>query len=247
MKKMIVLFALIGLSIAQVWSQEKEDRNFRIPLIGEKAPTFTAETTNGSLTFPDDFGRNWKILFSHPADFTPVCSSELMELANLQEEFAKKNVKIAIISTDELTNHLRWKKDLEGITYKGRPTPKIKFPLIDDNARVVSKLYGMIHAATNTTKDVRGVFIIDPDNIIQMIYFYPMSIGRNTEELLRTITALQATAADKNLATPADWKYGTDFLIKAPPVADQSTENVPDGYYKLAWFMWFQKVKEAKQ
>jgi peroxiredoxin 2/4 len=246
MKKMIVLITLIGLSITQAWPQEKEDRNFRIPLIGEKAPSFTAETTNGSVTFPDDFGRNWKILFSHPADFTPVCSSELMELANLQEEFGRLNVKIAVISTDELSNHLKWKKDLEGITYKGRPTPKIKFPFIEDNTRAISKLYGMIHASTNTTKDVRGVFIIDPDNVIQMLYFYPMSVGRNTAELLRTIAALQTTAADKNLATPADWIPGSDLLLKAPPVTDQSTENVPDGYYKLAWFMWFQKAKTIK-
>ncbi len=245
MKKIIVLVALIGLSVSQVWSQEKEDRNFRIPLIGEKAPSFVAESTNGPLTFPSDFGRSWKILFSHPQDFTPVCSSELLELAYLQKEFDKLNVKLAVISTDELARHFDWKKALENITYKGRPAQKIKFPLIEDKTLAIAKMYGMIHEATNTTRDVRGVFIIDPDDIIQAIYFYPMSVGRSTEELLRTVTALQ-TVTDKKHAAPADWKAGNDLLIIAPPVADQSTENVPDGFYKLSWFMWFEKAKEHK-
>lgn len=242
MKKIILLVALVTVSLTQVWSQEKEDRNFRIPLIGEKAPSFSAESTNGLVNFPDDYGRNWKILFSHPQDFTPVCSSELLELAYLQKEFDKLNVKLAVISTDDLDRHLLWKKALEGIVYKGRSAQKIKFPLIDDKSLAVSKTYGMIHAETNTTRDVRGVFIIDPDNRIQMIYFYPMSVGRSTEELIRTVKALQATSA-KNILTPADWKAGDDLLILVPPVTDQATENVPDGYYKLAWFMWFQKAK----
>jgi len=242
MKKIIVLVALVTVSLTQVWSQEKEDRNFRIPLIGEKAPSFSAESTNGLVNFPDDYGRNWKILFSHPQDFTPVCSSELLELAYLQKEFDKLNVKLAVISTDDLDRHILWKKALEGIVYKGRPVQKIKYPLIDDKSLAASKMYGMIHAETNTTKDVRGVFIIDPDNRIQMIYFYPMSVGRNTDELIRTVKALQATTV-KNVATPANWKEGEDILIPVPPVTDQSTENVPDGYYKLAWFMWFQKAK----
>ena len=242
MKKMIFLIALVGLSMTQVWSQEKENRNFRIPLIGEKAPSFTAESTNGTVTFPDDYGRKWKILFSHPQDFTPVCSSELLELAYLQKEFDKLGVKIAVISTDDIESHKQWKKALEGVSYKGRPLQVIKFPLIDDVSHSVSKLYGMIHATTSTTKDVRGVFIINPDNVIEMIYFYPMSIGRNTEELIRSVTALQTTNGTKYL-TPADWKAGNDLMITVPPVTDQSTENVPDGFYKLAWFMWYEKAK----
>jgi peroxiredoxin 2/4 len=245
MKKMIVLIALIGISMSTAWSQEKENRNFRIPLIGEKAPTFTAESTNGPITFPDDFGRNWKILFSHPQDFTPVCSSELLELAYLQKEFDKLGVKIAVVSTDELDRHVQWKKALEEITYKGRPAQKIKFPLIEDKSLVVSKMYGMIHEATNTTKDVRGVFIIDPDDVIQAIYFYPMAVGRSTEELLRMVAALQ-TVADKKHAAPSDWKPGNDLIIITPPVTDQRTENVPDGFYKLSWFMWFEKAKGMK-
>jgi peroxiredoxin 2/4 len=245
MRKMIVLLAMIGFSLSTAWSQEKADRNFRIPLIGEKAPSFTAESTNGPITFPDDYGRNWKILFSHPQDFTPVCSTELLELAYLQNEFDKMGVKLAVVSTDVLDRHVQWKKALEGITYKGRPAPKIKFPLIDDKSLVVSKMYGMIHEATNTTRDVRGVFIIDPDDIVQAIYFYPMNIGRSTEELVRTVAALQAVS-DKKHSAPADWKPGNDLIIMTPPVTDQSTENVPDGFYKIAWFVWFEKAKGTK-
>ncbi len=242
MKKLVVLIAMVLIPISTLWSQEKADRNFRIPLIGEKAPSFTAESTNGPITFPDDFGGKWKILFSHPQDFTPVCSSELLELAYLQKEFDKMDVKIAVVSTDELDRHVQWKKALEEITYKGRPAQKIKFPLIEDKSLVVSKMYGMIHEATNNTKDVRGVFIIDPDDVIQAIYFYPMSVGRNSEELLRTVAALQKVS-DKKHATPSDWKPGNDLIIITPPVTDQRTENVPDGFYRLAWFMWFEKAK----
>jgi len=243
MKKMIVLIALIGISISTAWSQEKDNRNYRIPLIGEKAPSFTAESTNGPITFPDDFGGKWKILFSHPQDFTPVCSSELLELAYLQKEFDRLGVKMAVVSTDVLDRHVQWKKALEDIAYKGRPAQKIKFPLIEDKSLVISKMYGMIHEATNTTKDVRGVFIIDPDDVIQAIYFYPMSVGRNSEELLRTVEALQKVS-DKKYATPSDWKPGNDLIIITPPVTDQRTENVPDGFYKLSWFMWFEKAKK---
>ena len=245
MKKMIVLIALIAISMSTAWSQEKEDKNYRIPLIGEKAPSFSAESTNGPITFPDDFGGSWKILFSHPQDFTPVCSTELLELAYLQKEFDKMGVKIAVMSTDELNRHVQWKKALEEISYKGRPAQKIKFPLIEDKSLAASRMYGMIHDATNTTKDVRGVFIISPDNIVEAIYFYPMSVGRNTQEILRTVSALQAVADNKH-AAPSDWTPGNDLIIKTPPVTDQSTENVPDGFYKLSWFLWFEKAKGAK-
>ena len=246
MKRMFLLLTVLGISAGLVWSQEKkEDRNFRIPLIGEKAPSFTAESTNGLLNFPADYGRNWKILFSHPQDFTPVCSSELLELANLQKEFDKLNVKIAVVSTDPLDSHIQWKKALEDIEYKGRLPQKIKFPLIDDENLAISKEYGMIMPANNSTRAVRGVFIIDPDNVIQSIYFYPMSVGRSSEELLRTVAALQATAGNKHM-TPSDWIAGNDLLITTPPVTDQRPENVPDGFYRLAWFMWFEKSKTPK-
>ncbi len=251
--KRILLFVVLLLSVTQLWSQgelvpatkeqSKEDRNFRIPLIGEQAPTFTAESTNGIINFPGDFGRKWKILFSHPQDFTPVCTSEILELANLQSEFDKLGVKVVVVSTDALATHVQWKKAMEGLSYKEREPVKIKFPLVDDQSLVISKEYGMIHAASNTTKSVRGVFIIDPDNVIQAIYFYPSSVGRNTDEIVRMITALETTSADK-VMTPANWKAGNDVLIPFPPKTDPANpEAVPAGYYNLAWFMWYKKAK----
>lgn len=222
---------------------QKESRNFRIPLIGEKAPSFTAEATTGTVNFPADFGRNWKVLFSHPQDFTPVCSSEILELANLQSEFDKLGVKLVVVSADPLGTHNDWKKALETINFKGRTPVKIKFPLVDDQNLVVSKMYGMIHAPSNTTRDVRGVFIIDPDNTIQAIYFYPVTVGRSTDELLRTITALQTVAKNKVL-TPADWKAGNDVLIPYLPKAGDDTKatvNTGD-IYNVAWFMTYKKL-----
>jgi peroxiredoxin 2/4 len=245
MKKLLV-FVLITFSVTQLWSQNqvekpKEDRNFRIPLIGESAPSFTAESTNGVINFPEDFGNKWKILFSHPQDFTPVCSTEILELANLQDEFDKLGVKIVVVSTDPLDTHVQWKKALEGINFKNRENVKIKFPLVDDDNLDISKKYGMIHSASNTTRAVRGVFIIDPKNIVQAIYFYPTSVGRSTDELLRMVTALETTTADK-VMTPANWKAGTDVLSPIPPKVDGNQEAPASGYYNIAWFMWYKKA-----
>ncbi|MDX9728009.1 MAG: redoxin domain-containing protein [Bacteroidales bacterium] len=241
MKKIVLLAATVLLSSALLTAQADGDKDYRIPLIGEKAPSFSAKSTNGDMVFPDDFGSRWKILFAHPQDFTPVCSSELLELAHLQKDFDKLGVKLAVISTSTLENHVLWKKALEEVSYKGQPATKIKFPLIDDDNRMISRQYGMIHPSISGTKSVRGVFIIDPDNVIQAIYFYPMNVGRSSEELLRSVIALQT--ADDVLMTPSDWKAGEDLMVAVPPVTDQRTENVPDGFYKLAWFMWFEKAK----
>jgi peroxiredoxin 2/4 len=249
--KKLLMFSVLVFSVAQVWAQDElveiqqkasqEDRKFRIPLIGEAAPSFTAESTKGIVNFPADYGRKWKILFSHPQDFTPVCSSELLELANLQGEFDKLGVKLVVISTDQLETHSQWIKALQSLDYKGRAPVNIKFPLVGDDKLVVSKKYGMIHSATNSTKDVRGVFIIDPDDIIRAFYFYPMNVGRNTEELLRTVSALQATAQG-GLATPADWKSGDDILVTVhPKYTDESLKALPDNYYQLSWFMMYKK------
>ena len=245
--KKTFLFLVIVFSVTQAWSQNSantklEDRNFRIPLIGETAPSFRAKTTTGVLNFPKDYGKDWKILFSHPADFTPVCTSEILELANLQNEFEKLGVKIAIISADPVETHLQWVKAMEDLNYKDRSGVKIKFPIIEDEDLTISKKYGMIHPETNSTKAVRGVFIVDPNDNIAAIYFYPMNVGRNTDELIRMVTALQATSKE-NVMTPANWKAGNDLLISVPPKSDPDNANaVPAGYYNLAWFMWYKKA-----
>jgi peroxiredoxin 2/4 len=255
MKKLMIVI-LIVFSVTKLWSQDPnsfstffdepkpvEDRNFKIPLIGDTAPSFTAESTNGQIKFPSDFGSSWKILFSHPQDFTPVCSTELIELANLQSEFDKMNVKLIAISTDRLDTHEQWKKAMEGLLYKNQKTVNITFPLVADVDLSVSKKYGMIHPESNTTRDVRGVFIIDPKNTIRAIYFYPKEVGRNTDELLRMITALEKTSSEK-VMTPAKWKAGDDVLIPTIPRTGATQEELASqGIYNLSWFMWYKKAQ----
>jgi peroxiredoxin 2/4 len=256
MKKSL-LFIVLAFSLTQLYSQNasksssskepKEDRNFKIPLIGEHAPSFTAESTNGTITFPSDFGRKWKILFSHPQDFTPVCSTEILELARLQGEFDKLGVKIAVISTDPLDSHRQWKKSLEELDLNHEGPVAIKFPLIADEDIVIAKQYGMIHPESNSTKSVRGVFIIDPDNIIQAIYFYPSNVGRSTDELMRTLTALETSAAQSTsgskVLTPVNWCPGKDLLVSIPPKTDASkSADVPSGFYSPIWYLWFKKA-----
>jgi len=163
-------------------------------------------------------------------------------LAYLQNEFDKLGVKLVIVSTDGLDTHVQWKKSLESLNLNNRGLVKIKFPLVDDKDKSIAKKYGMIHAATNSTQAVRGVFIIDPDNIVQAIYFYPRSVGRNTDELLRTITALQTTSLDK-VMTPVNWKAGNDLLVPIPPKTDaNSTNAIPNGYYSPIWYLIYKKA-----
>lgn len=243
--KKLFFFLVIVSSATTVWSQQKtEDRNFRIPLIGEIAPSFTAESTSGVINFPEDYGRYWKVLFSHPQDFTPVCSSEILELANLQQEFDKLGTKLVVISTDPLDTHVQWKKALEELSFKGRTPVKIRFPLVDDEYLSVSKKYGMIHATSNSTKAVRGVFVIDPQNVVQAVYFYPEKVGRSTDELLRTVTALQTVQKDYVL-TPADWRAGSDVLIPFVPKSNEKKETgVLADVNQVSWFMTYKKLEK---
>lgn len=215
----------------------------KIPLIGSKAPSFTSQSTNGKITFPESFGSNWKILFSHPQDFTPVCTSELLELAFMQTDFDKLGVKMAVISTDELKIHHLWKAHIEDLDYKNRGQQKIHFPILDDSKAEASKLYGMLHEPVSTNRDIRGVFIIDSRNIIRSVNFYPMEIGRNIDEILRTVAALQ-TADESKVLTPANWNEGDDVLIPHFPYTSEQLANDPEiknNYYSVGDRLWFQK------
>ena len=236
MKTKIALFSVFIFSATGLWSQDNSDS--RIPLIGSQAPSFTAKTTNGELTFPGDYSSNWKILFSHPKDFTPVCSSEILELAQRQEEFSKLGVKIVVLSTDTLYQHKSWVSTLDTLRYKGRTPVAIKFPLVDDNTKYISKLYGMLHNPVSTTKDVRGVFIIDPKNKIRAIFFYPSEVGRNFDELERTIVALQMSDKE-HVMTPANWKPGEDVFL---PYQTKESKVDPNVYY-IAPFMLAKKMQ----
>lgn len=216
-------------------------RNFRIPLIGEEAPSFTANSTSGLINFPSDFGSNWKLILCHPMDFTPVCSTEIIELAALQDKFKKLGVSILTVSTDPIETHKQWKATLERIRYKNYPLQMINFPIVDDASLVIAKLYGMIHMESDDSRDVRGVFIIDPDNKIRAELFYPQEVGRNMDEIIRTIVALQTTERN-DVMTPANWENGHDVLIPFPAKTDMSLMNKESGkYYQVSWFMIFKK------
>jgi peroxiredoxin 2/4 len=215
----------------------------KIPLIGSKAPSFTSQSTNGKITFPESFGSNWKILFSHPQDFTPVCTSELLELAYMHDDFEELGVKMAVISTDELKIHHLWKAHIEDLNYKNRGQQKIHFPILDDHKAEASKLYGMLHEPVSTNRDIRGVFIIDSRNIIRSVNFYPMEIGRNIDEILRTVSALQ-TADEAKVLTPANWNIGDDVLIPHFPYTAEQVANDPEiknNYYNVGDRLWFRK------
>lgn len=242
MKKNLILIVFL---FAGLMTMEAGNRNSsEIPLIGSAAPAFTAETTDGTLQFPGDFGKSWKILFSHPGDFTPVCTHEIMHLAKMQERFKSLDVKIAVVSTDSKEAHLHWKLSMEEIMNKGREPVKIRFPLIDDSKVMISKLYGMLHEPVSTTKDVRGVFIISPENLVEATFFYPMSVGRNMDEILRTVQALQIAKTSK-LYTPTNWNPGDDLLVPYHPYTDKELSENPDllrEFYNVGSFLWYKKA-----
>jgi thioredoxin-dependent peroxiredoxin len=175
--------------------------------LGDTAPNFTATTTVGEIDFYEYLGNGWGILFSHPADFTPVCTTELGKTALLQEEFAKRNVKVLAVSVDPLDKHHGWVNDINE-TQKC----EVNFPLIADSNRTVSNLYGMIHPNASETFTVRSLFVIGPDKKIKLMITYPASTGRNFVEVLRVVDSLQLTA-NYSVATPADWKHGEDVIV----------------------------------
>ncbi len=190
MKIRLFIFISIVLSPNVLWSQNKSGSS--IPMIGDDAPAFIAESTAGMLSFPADFGEHWKILFSHPRDFTPVCTSEILELASMQDEFASLGTDLIVISTDFLKSHYQWIKELESIKYRKVEPVKINFPLVADDHFVISKKYGMMHQSASSTQTVRGVFFINPVNKIAAVVFYPMNIGRNFEDIKSTLLALKS-------------------------------------------------------
>src|SRR4051812_228365 len=181
--------------------------------LGDEAPDFTAETTDGTINFYDYLGDGWGILFSHPKDFTPVCTTELGRVAKLKPEFDKRNTKVIGLSVDPLNSHHDWAKDIEETQ-----GAKLNFPLIADPDRKVANAYDMIHPNANDNFTVRSVFVIGPDKKVKLTLTYPASTGRNFDELLRVIDSLQLTAKHK-VATPADWKHGEDVII-VPSIND---------------------------
>ncbi len=211
--------------------------------IGMNAPEFIAQSTQGKINFPADYFNKWKVLFSHPADFTPVCTSEIIALADKQEEFKWLNAALIVISTDGLNSHIEWVKSMEGISRAGKSEIKINFPLVSDVDLTVVKKYNMMHQDSTDRRSVRSVVIIDPDNKVRAFFVYPDNIGRSIDEILRTLKALQIADKD-NVLTPANWQIGKDVLLHAPESMKDSEklrlQNKPE-LYSLTWYMWYKK------
>jgi len=194
-----------------------------MPRIGDPAPSFTATTTQGDISFPSDYVGRWVILFSHPADFTPVCTSEFMTFASMQKEFAAYNTELVGLSVDGLYSHIAWLRTIKDkIAFRDMRDVEVTFPLIDDVSMEIAQKYGMIMPGEDSTKAVRAVFVIDPKAVIRAIIYYPLSLGRNFDELLRVVKALQ-TADHFEVATPADWRPGDAVIV--PPAGSCGTAN----------------------
>lgn len=225
--------------------QNQEQEVVTMPRIGDKAPVFKAITTQGEINFPADFSGSWVILFSHPADFTPVCTSEFMAFATLEKQFNKANCKLIGLSIDGLYSHIAWLRTIkEKIEYKGMKNVEVNFPLIEDITMNVAKKYGMVMPGESSTKAVRAVFVIDPKGIIRTIIYYPLSLGRNFDELYRVILALQ-TADEFNIATPADWRPGDDVIISPAGscgTAKDRMDGKEEGLDCKDWFFCTKKL-----
>ena len=191
--------------------------------LGDQAPNFRAQTTEGEIDFHEYLGNGWGVLFSHPADYTPVCTTELGRTAQLKEEFAKRNVKVLAVSVDPLDKHFGWRNDINETQ-----ACNVDFPIVADESREVATLYDMIHPNASATATVRSLFVIAPDKLVKLMIVYPASTGRNFHEVLRVIDSLQLTSKH-SLATPADWKQGDDAIVVPAVSTEDAIKKFPKG------------------
>lgn len=215
----------------------------KMPLIGDDAPAFEAVTTQGVIHFPQDFAGKWIILFSHPADFTPVCTTEFMTFASMLEEFDALNTQLIGLSVDSLYSHIAWLRKIQELKWKDKEHLEVTFPLIEDIRMEIAHRYGMIQPGASTTQAVRAVFVIDPSAKVRAILYYPLSTGRNFDEIKRLVQALQKADADQ-CATPADWRPGDDVIIPTAGscgTARERMENQSGDQYCLDWFLCFRR------
>lgn len=210
-----------------------------MPRIGDPAPEFTAATTRGDINFPGDYQGKWVILFSHPADFTPVCTTEFITFAAMREQFRSYNTELVGLSVDGLYSHIAWLRTIkERIAFRDFRGIDVEFPLIDDVSMDVARKYGMIMPNEDSTKAVRAVFVVDPNGTIRAMVYYPLSVGRNFDELLRLVKALQTTD-HFGVATPADWRPGDPVILPAPDSVDAAKQRMAadaDGTTCQDWF-----------
>ncbi|MDD3822676.1 MAG: peroxiredoxin [Sphaerochaetaceae bacterium] len=224
----------------------EETKRNQMPLIGDSAPEFSAVTTQGKINFPADYKGKWVILFSHPADFTPVCTTEFMTFASMQDDFKALDTELIGLSVDSLYAHIAWLRKIKELEWKGMKDVEVTFPLIEDIKMDVANKFGMIQPSQSNTQAVRAVFVIDPKGIIRTILYYPLTTGRNFDEIKRIILALQKADADQ-VATPADWRPGDDVIVPTAGscgTAKERMESKSDDTYCLDWFMCFKREKK---
>ena len=225
--------------------QENVNEN-RMPLIGDPAPSFKAVTTQGVINFPEDYAGKWVVLFSHPADFTPVCTTEFMTFASMTDQFKALNTELIGLSVDSLYAHIAWLRKIQELEWNGKKNIEVTFPLIEDIRMEVANKFGMIQPNQSNTQAVRAVFIIDPEAKIRTILYYPLTTGRNFDEIVRIIQALQKADKD-SVATPADWRPGDDVIVPTAGscgTAKERMESQDENQYCLDWFMCFKKEKK---
>lgn len=222
---------------------------YSMPRIGDKAPEFRAQTTQGPINFPTDYNGKWKILFSHPADFTPVCTSEFMTFGKMTSQFEALNTQLVGLSVDGLQSHIAWLRTIrEKIDWKGMEHVEVRFPLVVDITMEVAKMYGMIQPGESSTAAVRAVFFIDPSNTIRTIMYYPLSLGRNFDEIKRVLIGLQTIDAF-GVALPADWREGDEVIV--PPagscgVAKERMEGADPTLHCYDWFFCTRQITKEQ-
>lgn len=208
--------------------ENQNQETYAMPRIGDRAPSFHAITTQGEINFPEDYRGKWAILFSHPADFTPVCTSEFMTFASMEQKFNDANCDLVGLSVDGLYSHIAWLRTIkEKIEFNGMKDIEVKFPLIEDISMNVAKKYGMMMPGESNTKAVRAVFFVDPKGIVRAIIYYPLSLGRNFNELYRALVAMQAADAF-SIATPADWHPGDDVIVPTAGTCGVAADHMAD-------------------
>lgn len=217
----------------------------QFPLIGEPAPSFEAETTQGPIRFPDDYKGKWVIFFSHPADFTPVCTTEFMTFAAMQGEFQALNCELVGLSIDSTYSHIAWLRTIrEKVQFRDMKDIEVNFPVISDLKMDVSRLYGMLQPSASTTQAVRAVFIIDPEGKVRAVLYYPLSNGRNFQEIKRLLIAMPTSDAHQ-VATPADWQPGEEVIVPPPGscgTAKERVESQDPSIRCVDWFLCFKKI-----
>jgi peroxiredoxin (alkyl hydroperoxide reductase subunit C) len=222
----------------------------RLPLIGEDAPAFEADTTQGRVTFPGDYRGKWVIFFSHPADFTPVCTTEFVTFASMQEEFRGLGCELLGLSIDSTFSHIAWLRTIrQKVEFRGHREVEVMFPVVSDLTMEVSRAYGMLQPAASTTQAVRAVFIIDPKGKVRAILYYPLSNGRNFQEIKRLLMAMQ-TSDKYGVATPADWQPGEEVIVPPPGscgAAKERVESKDPALRCVDWFLCFKQLDNGSE